>query len=205
MFRCLKLIVLVSIVLFSACSVNRLSEDIDRKNLTKEINRWRNFRFDGIIKINYHNLSFIQNVTVIKDSSQFKLLVYKNGIFGASPKPLARIEYKDSLLVDIPYVPKRKINELEKSFIGSRIFEGDYLFNDLLSSLPQISESHLYSDENIQLLFTDEMQISSILADDGRFELNISHNSSGNPDKLDFFYEKDLVASIEIDKFISRE
>lgn len=205
MFRCLKLIVLVSIVLFSACSVNRLSEDIDRKNLTEEINRWRNFRLDGIIKINYHNLSFIQNVTVIRDSSQFKLLVYKNGIFGASPKPLARIEYKDSLLVDIPYVPKRKINELEKSFIGSRIFEGDYLINDLLSSLPQISESHLYSDENIQLLFTDEMQISSILADDGRFELNISHNSSGNPDKLDFFYEKDLVASIEIDKFISRE
>lgn len=205
MFRCLKLIVLVSIVLFSACSVNRLSEDIDRKNLTKEINRWRNFRFDGIIKINYHNLSFIQNVTVIKDSSQFKLLVYKNGIFGASPKPLARIEYKDSLLVEIPYVPKRKINELEKSFIGSRIFEGDYLFDDLISSLPQISGSHSYSDENIQLLFTDEMQISSILADDGRFELNISHNSSGNPDKLDFFYEKDLVASIEIDKFISRE
>lgn len=205
MFRCLKLIVLVSIVLFSACSVNRLSEDIDRKNLTEEINRWRNFRLDGIIKINYHNLSFIQNVTVIRDSSQFKLLVYKNGFFGASPKPLARIEYKDSLLVEIPYVPKRKINELEKSFIVSRIFEGDYLFNDLLSSLPQISESHLYSDENIQLLFTDEMQISSILADDGRFELNISHNSSGNPDKLDFFYEKDLVASIEIDKFISRE
>lgn len=205
MFRCLRIILLVSIILFSACSVNRLSEDIDRKNLTEEINRWRNFRLDGIIKINYHNLSFIQNVTVIRDSSQFKLLVYKNGIFGASPKPLARIEYKDSLLVEIPYVPKRKINELEKSFIGSRIFEGDYLINDLLSSLPQISESHLYSDENIQLLFTDEMQISSILADDGRFELNISHNSSGNPDKLDFFYEKDLVASIEIDKFISRE
>lgn len=205
--RKLSCLILITAVLFTiACSHNQLQKRIDKKALHNELSSWENFRIDGIVTIENNGLSLIKNITVTRDSSQLKIIIYDSGLFGAIAKPFARLVIGDSLELEIPMID----DPAEITYFADTVSKEYRTFTTQLNKDHIVQNTELidndikYNNKDIEIIFDHQMQILEIAKQKPDTKLVINRDKEGLPQEMLLYHQKRLAMLVEIDKFINR-
>ncbi|MCF7793480.1 MAG: hypothetical protein K9N09_06995 [Candidatus Cloacimonetes bacterium] len=163
------------------CSFNKsIDHPQKEKLLIQNLQKWQNFKADGIIEANYKNFVFRKNIHIDKAHSNMKITVFDSGIFGLKPEPFISLEI-DSL------ISIKSQSEPEKNYQIAD-FPG---LNFILDSNSLIQyKNEIITNEKLQLSNGTKITFSEIMQ---LKKINIPSNSW----EIDFFYHEDL-SSIEV-------
>ena len=188
MFRNIFLVFLI--ITFFGC-VTITSHKERGKLLEKNIRVWENFRLEGIVEINYKNLQFRNNIIIINSPEEFKMDVFKNGIFGLSGKKILKIRLSDdeNISAGLINIESSKLNTL-KQFLDFKEI--------VLANKSEILEKRKTVVEGNQLFFDEFYQIEKIINRDG--EVHFTYNST-SLSKIEVTIKNKVVAIIYIDSF----
>lgn len=175
-----------------------------KADLSQEIALWQNFRLEGIVKIYQNNLNIIKDITIIRDSTELKAVVYEAGLFGLSPRPLARIVIADSIELDLPVLENNQSPDFSQEFLMIlECFKDGIISKEALKSKTEIKKQRKLSAKDKTLFFDDQLRLNRIDINDLRIE--IDRNYQGSPENIAIYHQKKLAATIEIDKFYDKD
>lgn len=162
------------------------------------LNKWENFRIDGIIEMNYQDYSLRKNVAFRKLGDIVRIDIFDTGLMGLHPTPYISI-YLDSLLT-------MRLPEENDPVILQRIqLEKDHPLLKAFFSIPELSDDAagiLKSREtrryNCIIEFSQALEIDKITDDD--YSLLLYYNPSLSEIKL--FSGNELILKILVDSII---
>jgi hypothetical protein len=187
------------LLLLSGCSIFQTGIKSEKKALEYNLTLWDSFHMDGIVEVNYQAFSLRKNFAINKEGNTFDLTVFNSGLMGLNPKPLLKVEYADSLIIDASglavfseSIPNRmSIDELPIDLSISKY---------LLPKSDEIILNKKVVYEEVELIFNDLMQLSKINLDK-EVGLSFEYDLHKMPSKIFAVYKDKKLVTLEIDNF----
>lgn len=190
---------LISFFLYSGCSWNKaVVQETKEDLLIQHLQKWQNFRAEGIIEANYRSLVFRKNIYLQKSQDKIEVVIFDSGIFGLKPEPFASVTIDTLISVSLPG-DTRQIYRPEEFPELKYILDTNLLLqfkNEILKN------NELQLSKAIDLRFSRQMQIEKITSEDNA--RNIRFFYQDDLSTIEVYEKNQLLLKIEIDK-MSRE
>jgi len=182
-----------------ACSLLKLDRDRDYELLLKEnLEKWRSFRIDGIIEVNYKNYAFRKNIAVRKKESIGRIDIYDTGLFGLRPSPFISIFVDSMITIDLPENPNPVVVQTEEISRNQPSLHYLMHLNDLFQFKTMIIKDHKINLDQLIFEFSTEMEL--IMIKDKDTEDQIAFSYQDELIGMKFFNRGQEFAKIQIDK-----
>ena len=168
--------------------------DQQEKFLLEHLQSWETIRIDGIIEANYKNFVFRKNITIRKNEGIIKLDIYDIGLFGIRPTPFISAFFDSVLVLEMPDQPEpaiiypKDLPDISSFLHPVKLFEHK----------EQIIKDHKIHLENVEITFSEKMQITKIEDKDANFRIEFEYQNE--LEEITFFKEDKEIANIQIDK-----
>jgi hypothetical protein len=178
----IAIVLAFALLLISCASNQKKRQDIEKQILLRdELARWESFRMTGICDIQYQAFSFRRPFVMTSHNGKFRCDVLDSGFLGLG-SGIVMAAYIDGVDVQIRR-PGSTAVEIYK--VESEIFGWYELFargwTEMLAEFfPTIISTYRCQIDDIELLFTDKMQISEIQNREAELKINFVYNRSGN-------------------------
>lgn len=189
----------VAIIFLTSCAVvSKYSHKEKETLLLNHLNKWKNFRLNGIIEVNYQIFSFRKNIQIKKTGNLFRADIFDTGLLGLSPSPFLTAYYDSLLTLKLPgneslvVIPQNKLLH-DFPYIN-------YLldFQLLAQHKDKIIKNHRIELDDLTIYFSNQMEISRVDRADKNYSLVLKYGKELQ--EIIFLAENKTVADIIIDK-----
>jgi len=198
MKKLLLLFVILALLSLGACSRNRLSADATR--LREEMARWESFRSEGIVRANYMGLELRKYYLAQKNGAEMRLDVLDGGIMGAGAAPLISVYAGEYFALESPFMP-----QLELLNAGNLFPRDTGAMLGSLDSLVTLYEDEIIRNkvvvhDSVRVSFSPRLQVQEVKDLRSGLQMNITYDSSGEPDQIDIRLERGMALSLLVDR-----
>ncbi|MBM4404285.1 MAG: hypothetical protein FJ042_07905 [Candidatus Cloacimonetes bacterium] len=189
--------ILVFLCLSTICGIAARN---DSQNLRQELERWQNFRCDGILQVNYGQLSLRNNFVMVKQGMEMRLDLIGGGAWGGSGGALISVYYGDYFSVRSPIMPKLQDVDYDRyiSNLPPHLIPDLDTLMDLYG--PEIISKRKTVIDSVELHFNKNMQLKRVFEPRSNSEVIIKYNRHGEPDIVTIKTQGKTVAVMEIDE-----
>lgn len=187
MKRWLFLLVLLAVLLISACTKNKampLEPDLRREMLKQELLKWENFSAEGVANLNYMGLTLRKMFVLSKTKDELRFDVIDGGIMGAGASPLISVYLGEYFSLRSDFMPQLSL--MARAMLDPRISMAPLKDIDALveSYADSILATGKLTREGVEISFSPQMRIQRIYDPRSKAEAVFSYTSKGQPDKL---------------------
>jgi hypothetical protein len=184
---------LLFLLLLSSCSSYR--KDLINKEtlLVEEIEKWNQFRIDGIIELNYKEFVFRKQFIAQKNYDAFRIDVIDGGLLAFNPTPFFSL-YADTLVYSKKFPDyKLDITSLPDSF-------NDLDLKKIIGNTYQLARTKQMEKNGFMLIFDSDMKINYLKSED--LQIEFIYHYLRNIEKIQVKKQNKLIATLHIDKMI---
>lgn len=181
------LILLVAVaLLLTSCSTNSKpsSRELKKILLKAELDRWENFKAEGIANMSYLGLTLRKNFVLSKTADELRFDVIDGGIFGSAAKPLISVYLGEYLSINSDFQPQLAImaaSMMDKEFHMGQLHT---LLALAESYADEIIDEAKIEKESLQILFSPQMQLQSVKETKNNLSAAFSYTKKGEPDSI---------------------
>ena len=192
-FKKAKLLLLI-VFLAGCATFPKANKQEKEKLLLEHLQSWETIRIDGIIEANYKSFAFRKNITIQKNKKILKIDIYDTGLFGIRPTPFISAFFDSILVLEMPDQPEpdiiypKDLPDISSFLHPVKLFEHK----------KQIIKDHEFHSENVEITFSEKMQITKIEDKDTSFRIEFEYQNE--LEEISFFKEDKEIANIQIDK-----
>ncbi len=193
------LLVLSISILLSCCSIiPNLSSNQKEALLKENLLKWEKFELEGLIELNYKAFSFRKNIIIKKKEGKIRLDIFDSGLMGLSPAPFLSAYLDTSLVLRLP--GNDELTEIPAAKLREDLTLLDYLGNtkQLLRFKKQILAENFLQLDDLNIEFSDQMQITAISHKNADYRLNLVYGEE--LDQMIFYQKGKIMADILIDR-----
>lgn len=198
MFKFRRIFLLIFLINLISCSYLIKTKKNREALLSQYLNKMQAFRIDGVIEINYNQLAFRKNVTIIKQTNNAKIIIYEAGLFGLKPEPFISLTIRNDEIINFESELLLN-NEMQYT----EMFNFINMFNSMKTQKDEIINNQQTNFRNYEFIFTDDMKLDKIHNYQENFKVEFSYNGSLN--ELIFHKDNINIGKITVDKFSKME
>jgi len=172
----------------------------DQDNLRSEVERWRNFRAEGVVQVNYGQLALRNMFVMVKNGSELRLDLMGGGAWGSGGGAIFSAYFGEYFSIQSPMMPNLQGLDFDS-----------FLPGDQMNLIPDLDVLwQMYGDEilskrtavvdSVEIQFNKDMQLERIYDPRSNGELTIRYNRRRDPDNVTVKMEGKTVAVFEIDE-----
>ncbi len=189
--------ILVAICLIFGIGLFASSNNAEKLRI--ELERWRSFRCEGILQLNYGILSLRNMFVMTKKGSEMRLDVLSGGAWGSGGS-LFSFYMGDYFSLHSPMIPSLQELDLDIMLEGINL---EVLPNpDILMKMfsEDVHSTRKAVIDSIQIYFNRNMQIERVHDPRSDTEVAVHYNRRGNPDTVTIKNRGKTVALLQIDE-----
>ncbi len=189
--------ILIALIL-SSCAMTQKPIEAE-KALVQHAKMWEQFRIDGIIEMNYEQLTFRKNIVIRKSAERFRIDIYDTGLFGARPTPFITVYREDEILIRDSY-GTRIADPASDSLYIDWVGQLSSLSNVIQSNYHEILQKWELEKYGLKYEFAWNYLLESITSLDGRHQLRFEYNKNDRLSSIRYLENGAVVIDIIIDK-----
>ena len=190
----LNILLLLTIIL-GGCAFNRQFDNAQKeKMLIGHLDSWQEFNAEGIIEMNFQQLSFRKNINLKKSDRNWKITVFDGGIFGMKPEPFLTVSIDSLISIKMPGTEAQVFDT--SHFSGLTYLLDPSLLKQFSKEIVQTGK--LIISPNCEIDFSPNMEIGRILEKKNNLDCQFEYDNDLK--KIRIFRDRNLLAKIEIDK-----
>ena len=193
----IALVILIATIL-AGCATSQKPIEAEEA-LFQHAKSWEQFRIDGVIEMNYRQLSFRKDIVIRKSAQRFRIDIFDTGLFGVQPTPFLTIYREDEILIrDNDGV--READPVSDSLYIAWVGQLSMLSDVIQSNYHKILYNWEFEKNNLRYKFQWNYLLESIASLDGGNRLEFSYTNSDQLSGIRYRENGVTVIDIVIDK-----
>lgn len=192
------IIILLTIILLGCSSIKIVSKKETMLLIDEHLKNWENFRFDGIIDVNYKAYSLHKYFSLRRDELSARIDIYDSGLLGMKPHPFISIYYDSLIQARIPDIPEIKVinpQEYPEYFGYFILFDS---FDLLEKKKSEIAENSEIIINDHQFFFDNQKRIIKIIMTKDEAEIELIYKDKLS--EININKSKKRIISMQIDE-----
>jgi hypothetical protein len=194
-----RLLILASLLLL-LLSMPLLGKTSSAKQLAANLDKWKSFRWEGIIQVQSSALSLRKNFVLAKTEDALRLDVLDSGVMGLSAQPIVSLYLKDTAILSAPTIEQLQGIDLNWFLPPGTVSSLVHFTDSLLVLQKDILSKKKVQAGKTEYTFDKNYRLSGINSPATGLNAVIHYNNSGQPTKITIGHSGNQVAEMLVNE-----